>query len=265
VTHSTVKANRAIYGGGIRQEWDSRANILGTTIADNYARNSGGGVENGAYASLNICTSTVSGNISDGYGGGVTGTMNHNGTLIVNSTISGNRAGTTGGGVSIWGQGPTILTRSTIAFNHATGNGGGVYDSDSSPLILSNVLLTGNTTNATGPEVYCGGGLCASRVTANKFNLFGHDGHSGVVGITPGKWDVVAAQPLNWILDVDLEDRGGPTLIHALVPGSRAINAGDPYFNKLTFGCKEVYDQRGPGFPRLVGTYIDIGAFEAAP
>src|SRR5206468_12368072 len=39
--------------------------------------------------------------------------------------------------------------------------------------------------------------------------------------------------------------------------GSPAINAGDPSFTP-----PPDYDQRGPGFPRVVNGRIDIGAFE---
>ena len=42
-----------------------------------------------------------------------------------------------------------------------------------------------------------------------------------------------------------LQDNGGPTFTHALLPGSPAINAGDPNFPP------EGYDQRGPGFDRV--------------
>jgi hypothetical protein len=52
-----------------------------------------------------------------------------------------------------------------------------------------------------------------------------------------------------------LQDNGGPTFTRALLPGSPAINAGDNT-------DAPPFDQRGPGFPRIVGSTIDIGAFE---
>jgi hypothetical protein len=52
-----------------------------------------------------------------------------------------------------------------------------------------------------------------------------------------------------------LQNNGGPTMTMALLPGSPAIAAGDPT-------NAPAYDQRGPGFPRLVNGQIDIGAFE---
>jgi hypothetical protein len=57
-----------------------------------------------------------------------------------------------------------------------------------------------------------------------------------------------------------LLDHGGPTGTHALLTGSPAINAGDPNFTPPPF-----YDQRGPGYDRVVGGRIDMGAFEVQP
>src|SRR5207244_2850100 len=54
-----------------------------------------------------------------------------------------------------------------------------------------------------------------------------------------------------------LANNGGPTFTHALLPGSPAIDAGDP-----TFTPPPLFDQRGPCFARVVNGRIDIGAFE---
>jgi len=54
-----------------------------------------------------------------------------------------------------------------------------------------------------------------------------------------------------------LEHNGGPTFTHALLPGSPAIDAGDPNFTPPPF-----FDQRGPGHHRVVNGRIDIGSFE---
>ena len=59
-----------------------------------------------------------------------------------------------------------------------------------------------------------------------------------------------------------LQDNGGPTFTHELLTGSPAFNMGDPSFTP-----PPDYDQRGPGFNRVMHGRIDIGAFEvqAAP
>ena len=48
---------------------------------------------------------------------------------------------------------------------------------------------------------------------------------------------------------------GGPTRTHSLLAGSPAIDAGNNVAN-------EENDQRGPGFPRVIGARADIGALE---
>ena len=51
-----------------------------------------------------------------------------------------------------------------------------------------------------------------------------------------------------------LQDNGGPTFTHALLPGSPAINAGDPDFTPPPF-----FDQRGAGFGRVA----NVGSMSA--
>ena len=54
-----------------------------------------------------------------------------------------------------------------------------------------------------------------------------------------------------------LQDNGGPTETQALLSGSIAIDAGD---NAGAAGL--MFDQRDPGFDRIVNGTVDIGAFE---
>src|SRR5260370_19849276 len=63
-----------------------------------------------------------------------------------------------------------------------------------------------------------------------------------------------AGNPIDPLLG-PLDDNGGPTLTHALMPGSPAIDAGNNAY-------ATDWDQRGEGFPRIVNDIIDIGAFE---
>src|SRR5260370_33052746 len=51
------------------------------------------------------------------------------------------------------------------------------------------------------------------------------------------------------------QDNGGPTLTHALLPGSPAVDAGNNAY-------ATTYDQRGEGSNRSVGGTVDIGASE---
>ena len=67
-----------------------------------------------------------------------------------------------------------------------------------------------------------------------------------------------------------LADNAGPTKTHALLPGSPAIDAGDPAAVAGASGVP-LQDQRGAAIHRVVdgdgasGTRIDMGAYERQP
>ena len=86
-------------------------------------------------------------------------------------------------------------------------------------------------------------------VTSYGYNVSSDDGG----GYLNGPGDQINTDPILG----PLQDNGGPTLTHALLPGSPAINAGDPNF----VGPPD-YDQRGPGYDRVRGGRIDVGSFE---
>src|SRR5437879_7091659 len=54
-----------------------------------------------------------------------------------------------------------------------------------------------------------------------------------------------------------MQNNDGPTFTHSLLPGSPAIDAGDPNFTPPPY-----YDQRGPVFWRVRNGRIDSGSFE---
>src|SRR5207249_3567210 len=98
---------------------------------------------------------------------------------------------------------------------------------------------------ATGGTLFNDGGT----VTSHGYNLSSDDAGGNLNG--PG--DQINTDPLLG----PLQDNGGPTFTYALLPGSPAIDAGDPNFIPPTF-----FDQRGPGFNRVVNGRIDKGSFE---
>jgi hypothetical protein len=100
-----------------------------------------------------------------------------------------------------------------------------------------------------------------SYVTANNFNLFGHDRNVGVVGFIPGTTDIVPFQPLGAILNTRPANNGGPTQTHALVedsPATDAINNGTcPLPATGQRGITRPRDGNGDGGPAC-----DIGSYE---
>jgi hypothetical protein len=65
-------------------------------------------------------------------------------------------------------------------------------------------------------------------------------------------------RPIASIINPTLVSNGGPTLTHALLVGSPAIDAGSNVF--VLSGVTT--DQRGAGHPRVINNVVDIGAFE---
>jgi hypothetical protein len=150
--------------------------------------------------------------------------------------------------------GTLTLTNSTISGNAVARDGGGLRNGYYGTLTLARTLVAGNTAPF-GPELANSGG----RTVADNHNLFGVAGAAGVAGLLPGPTDIVpsAKVQLRDILQPRLQDHGGPTQTHALVPGSPALDA-----SPADADCPPT-DQRG--VPRPQGPRCDIGAVEQSP
>ncbi len=241
--NTTITGNEATArGGGIYAGVNlSTLSLNESTISDNTALD-GGGVYSGLGAYALIESSTISGNVASDDGGGFYNVM-HNYTVIVNSTISGNVAGDKGGGLyNQFYSGDMTLINTTVVGNAASEGGGVyVYPTFLSPtpkgyytqVNLTNTLIADNA-----------GGNCMGDQTDQGGN-FDDDG------------TCLGASPVISGVDFDdtLANNGGPTLTHALLPGSVAIDAGG--------ACGIGTDQRG--FAR--DALCDSGAVElgAAP
>jgi hypothetical protein len=238
--------------GGAIYNYAGTLTLTGSTISGNTANGSQSGYGGGIavyQSSLGVSDSTVSGNVARGGGGAVATYLSPN-VAIRSSTLSGNRAANYGGAVDNY-RSALVLFNSTISGNTAAHGGGISNEGASSTLFARFNTISGNTAALGGDEVYS---TPSNDVYVNDFNLFGHDGASGLVGLTPGATDVVPAAALGGILSPSLADNGGPTLTLALVAGSPAIDgspAGD--------SCLAT-DQRGVTRPQ--GAACDIGAFE---
>jgi hypothetical protein len=279
ILNSTVTGNYAYYaGGGIYNDASNGGgatlSLMNSIVNGNIAGHSdkpyGGGAGGGIYndgGTLMITNSTVSNNLAGvpdpfpvGTGGGI---YNYGTLTITNCTINSNQVWLAGGGISSggtltitnstvsgngaigqhdgkpWGHGGGIsgggtITNSTLSNNYASLSGGGIEGGTT----LGNTIL-----NANAPENIYGGG------SSHGYNLSSDDGGGNLTG--PG--DQINTDPMLG----SLQDNGGPTFTHALLPGSPAIDAGDPNFTPPPF-----YDQRGPGFWRVRNGRMDIGSFE---
>jgi predicted outer membrane repeat protein len=236
----TVQSNMGFWSaGGIYNT--GMLTITGSTIVNNQTGNPGhfgaygGGIVNGG--TMTIQDSTISGNtalggdLQGGEGGGISGNNN----TITNSTITANSA-LRGGGVAGGGN----IAHITFSNNSASRDGGALYLTSS--LELGNTILKAG---ASGANIFNNGG---SLIT-HGYNVCSDNGS----GLLNGPGDQINTDPMLG----PLQDNGGPTFTHALLPGSPAIDAGDPNFTPPPY-----YDQRGPVFWRIRNGRIDVGSFE---
>ncbi len=223
-----------------------------------------GGIANDG--ALTIMSSAIHNNSSMGSGqGGAGGGIWNGGVATVdNSTIALNFANSvkvydplahmekyypgTGGG--IWNSGTLTMTSCTVADNTAFGGNGGGIAVGGGTVTLRNTIVAQNTLQPEGQTPL--GPDVAGTVASQGHNLIG-DGTGGSGFISTDRVGTPASS-INARIG-PLQNNGGPTETMALLAGSPAIGAGDP-----TNAAQ--WDQRGPGFPRLVNGRMDIGAFE---
>jgi predicted outer membrane repeat protein len=266
VSNSTITANSAAqYGGGVYNGF-ATLSVVNSTISGNSTGTGGGGIYN--VGTLGISDSTLSGNSSSDAGGAI---YNFGGAAVLtvnNCTVSTNSAATYGGG--IYSDGLTVtLQNSTFSGNSAGASlgysGGGIINYNATLIVRNStfsgnsaylaggihnsaaMLLIGNTVLNTGA---LGVNLVNTGTGASEgYNLSSDDGG----GFLTGPEDQINTDPLLG----PLQNNGGLTFTHELLSSSPAIDAGNPNFIPPPF-----FDQRGPGFDRVVDGRIDIGSFE---
>ncbi|MEN1680921.1 MAG: choice-of-anchor Q domain-containing protein, partial [Planctomycetota bacterium] len=256
-----VTTGEAAFGGGISSISGSVV-LESSTVAGNSTLGSGA-LGGGVFAfggTLMVNRSSVSGNRTVGSSAEGGGVFASDATVTLNnSTVSGNAAmglSAGGGGISSFG-GHVILSHSTVTDNSSGGIGGGVGFSvsdfggaPSSELTVNGSIVAGNTDNGTAPDF-----LAPSSTLLVEHSLVGNN--TGTTLTADGLLIGDSVNPIDPLL-APLAANGGPTLTHLPLPSSPAINSGDP---SIAFGPAE-FDQRGAGFPRVVGGRIDIGAAE---
>jgi hypothetical protein len=237
---STIRDNTGFNGGGIFNS--GILSLDGSTVSGNTASMSGG-IYNSGLATLSH--STVSGNTTTFWQGG--GFSNGGLLLLINSTVSGNTSWAEGGGID--NSGRLDISSSTITENTAGSSGGGIRAFGS--VVMRNSILAGNSAYF-GPD-------CVGTIDSKGYNLLGVDDDCTFYSAL-GDWVGQKASPVYAGL-APLADNGGPTATHALLPGSPAIDSGNPAGCTGIDGSLLTTDQRG--LPRPVGPACDIGAFEA--
>lgn len=265
ITNSLFSANSV--GGG--------SNGQGAAIWSNGDPAKGGHwLTNTNNTTLTIVNTTLAGNTASQQGGGIWIARHPKGTIISRSTISGNTAvNSMGGGIVQGDNGKLTLLNSTISNNIGKGTysmGAGIYVGRNAKATIINATIANNTANWQAGGIFGGSNvslkntILANNVAKNggntwniKHNCFEPMANGGNnlqfpmptdKDCTPG---ILIADPK---LDL-LKNNGGLTQTRTLLSGSAASQKGS--------GCPAT-DQRGATRPKPVGTYCDIGAFEAA-
>ena len=235
-------ANRSYSGGGIWL-YAKSLRIERSEIADNTADFGGGLRLTNDYPTLQDPASAMA-------------------VKIVNSTISGNGVAASGGGMNVFGNVALELDNSTVSNNTAgpTRTGGialatgatnpaSAGNAAAPTLTLVSSILADNSSD---------GGDVATAIPTYTISAT----KSLIERICPSPTCNIAVAGSGNLLAVDpllapLANNGGSTRTQALFTGSPAINAGSNPLNLTT-------DQRGAGFPRVVGAAADMGAFEGS-
>lgn len=239
-------------GGGIFVANRAWMGMIGnTTIRSNYANQNGGGIFNVGTIG-EIFNTTISSNRAQfGNGGGIfngsSGFLCQAPGTCFNSTISSNSA-VFGGGIFNAGQIYDVI-HVTIAYNDAV-QGGGIRNVRGGYLSMIQSSIIANSIN---------GGDCsnAGSITSWGYNILSDNSCSDVF---TGPGDLLSTDPMLG----PLQNNGGLTDTHALLPGSPAIDHVDE------FVCpRPDTDQRGVLRP-IDGDgdsilRCDSGAFEFEP
>jgi beta-glucanase (GH16 family) len=240
--NSAGPADFQLGGGGIYNGDGATLNLTDSTVSDNTALNQpAGGIFGFLNSTINITNGTVSGNLSGDVAGGLRSLGN---STIVNSTFSGNTSTAWHGGGIFHTDGQLTVTNSTFTANVApAGTASGILVATfGTP---ANATLTNNVLEGNAGAFACaieGGG--AATITSGGSNVIS-DSSCSPIGSDLSNTDALLGL---------LADNGGPTLTHALLSGSPAIDAGNPAACPAT-------DQRGVARDAA----CDVGAFEFVP
>ncbi len=268
LTRSTVSGNSTFaatsFGGGITCGTSASgvqpATIDQCTISGNWTEGVnafGGGIQSAG--NLTITNSTISDNRTKGSGalsGGI-GTSSQAVLTLTRSTVCGNQTDLSRGGAGDL-QGPVFIVESTITDNHAPSDAAACgitqpnFGSTNVPITVTNSIVAGNGDSSI--DILPSG---ATTLTVN-YSMIGQ-----FVFPDAGGNNIIIDDPQL----APLAHNGGPTETRRPLPGSPAIDAGDPSIVPNS----GQYDQRSSPFLRVVdadgqgGARMDIGAAEWQP
>lgn len=280
-----VSGNVAGRGGGVFGSTDDTGSVTisGALITGNEATDSGGGVGGVVGGGLTVEESRITDNISvDGAGVGLvvtaTGTANVDSAAVFSNTATGD-----GGGVQVEfsGSGGTLnVLNSTVSGNSAATTPAVAATGDGSTSIRHSTIVRNNSDTASAAVGTNGSAVTISHsIVADQdldvevntgtldvsFSIIGTNAGSGLTesAVPDANGNLIGGAASIDVMLGDLGPNGGSTETHALLPGSPALDAGDP-----AIADAPALDQRRGPFIRVFdgdgdGTStIDVGAYE---
>jgi hypothetical protein len=169
---------------------------------------------------------------------------------LINSTVSGNNGGISSGS-DLWGGTLTLISSTVVAYQW----GLAIYVSGE--LIATNSIIVGKLSVAP-VDLACGLSSLSGIMTSGGGNIESPGDSCGFDQPT----DQVNVSAADLKLG-PLADNGGPTMTHALLPGSVAIDWIPEAMCVDAGGDPLTTDQRGVARPQ--GAMCDVGAFERQP
>ncbi len=242
--------------GAVVSNMQGTLTIENSTISGN---TTGGGALYARNGKLDVVRSTISGNVAGGI------RTDYATLTVTNSTISGNTPYVGTGGIDIK-SGNATITNSTIVNNVSSDAAGGIqFDELQYTIKIHNSIVSGNTSSTSSPDLKVSTNPLATEV---RFSLIGDRAGTlltesqtpdPVTGNIVG--DAAHGGRINARL-APLAGNGGTTRTHSLLAASPAINTGSTALAVNESGQALTTDQRGSGFPRLIGSRVEMGAVE---
>lgn len=255
ILNNEASSNSSTAGGGFFAL--GQATLISTTFSGNTAGDAAGGIY--AYQTeLAIVDSAIVSNTASGAAGLVVeATSPRPDPLISQSTISGNVSSESGYGAGIvLKTAGARIENSTITENREAGLGddacgAGICLVVNTDLELSSSIISNNKGARSGTVKSWNIGKADDTVqviVSGSHNLMGLS-HGGISIPT-------VLPPTDMVKLLPLTDNGGPTPTHMPQADSPVLD------NRLSNNLGN--DQRGAGFPRVLGSAADIGAVERA-
>ncbi|MCB1866656.1 MAG: hypothetical protein KDG50_14655 [Chromatiales bacterium] len=278
---STVSGNTlASAGGGVSA---TNAEIVDSALRDNLSSGHGGGVyastvslENsvvtgnratyewanggGVYCrSCAISNSAIVNNESNGRSARGGGVFSDDSVVVSNATIAANDAvGARALAGGIYASGVVEIVSSTISHNSASRGGGGLTVEALDSFVVQSTILAANTSargnfDMTGTSTPLPSTGVTGSLLGDSAAEFGGEGNGNIFTDEP---------MLGPLADNGCERPAGAPGMQMCVP-TRALAGNSPALDAVLTNPAEPYDQRGAGFPRIVGAHTDIEAFES--